>query len=50
MQAVIKRLSANEQLTPEMGKLFFFAALDDLKQDGCENAFTNIYNETLVFT
>lgn len=49
MQAVIKKLQADVRLSPEMAKLFFFAALEDLKQDGCEHTFTNIYNETLEF-
>lgn len=50
MQSVIRKLQANEQLSPDMGKLFFFAALDDIKQDGCEHSFTNIYHDTLRFT
>lgn len=49
MQAVMKKLRSNDQLTPEMGKLFFFAALDDLKQNGCENTFTDIYHNILIF-
>lgn len=48
MQGVIKKLQANTGLTPDMGKLFFFAALEDLKTQGFENTFTDIYHNPLL--
>lgn len=47
--AVIKRLQANENFTPAMSKLFFFASLEDVKKH-CSNAWSTITNDRLQFT
>lgn len=48
MQGVITKLQETKGLAPQMEKLFFFAALDDLKEHGFINTFTNIYHQPLV--
>lgn len=47
-EAIIKRLSGNENFTPAMSKLFFFASLEDVKTK-CATAWRTINGEPLIF-